>query len=672
MALKKLQTEIEKVLKKVAEGVEVFESIFEKIQQAPNPQKEKLEAELKKEIKKLQRYRDQIKTWLASNEIKDKRALLENRKLIESQMEKFKACEKELKTKAYSKEGLSAATKVDPLEKEKAEIGQWITDTLDKLQTQIDAFEAEAETLQVGAKKSRKPDQGKAERLSKIEHSVERHKYHQQCLEIIHRLLENGDRDLQEVKGIQEDVDYYANNNQDPGFQEYEEIYDDLNLEDAEVYGINNDDEESDSDDDAPTPAKEKEKPGRDKDKEDLAKIKSKKDEESEVVISPSKALPPKAKPAASKPPSVPVPNPKSSATPASMKPPMAAATRPPLAMGPAVVVPQAPPQRYAAAVAASSPLSVDKAPTAASVVAASVVAGVSPTSSATVASMAPLSVPASSSAPVLASTPVAASISDDKRPPSQRLVESSVTPVSGISAHSVSTPVSQSLKPQVSMSIPGAPESFIAPHEPLQSSLSTGKNTAMGESDVQSAPTQEPIHDNRLPATLADLVSSFEVTKERSALKLKEDTAFFQHMLDTSFQFIPEPQDSEKPKHYMPKVPFPVPSYYPQTPLPVFDSAAIFEKLDIDTLFFIFYYQQGTYQQYLAARELKRQSWRFHKKYLTWFQRHEEPKAITDEYEQGTYVYFDYEGTWCQRKKGDFRFDYKWLEDEGPSAKYY
>lgn len=46
-----------------------------------------------------------------------------------------------------------------------------------------------------------------------------------------------------------------------------------------------------------------------------------------------------------------------------------------------------------------------------------------------------------------------------------------------------------------------------------------------------------------------------------------------------------------------------------------------MFEKLNTDTLFLIFYYQQGTYQQYLAARELKRQSWRFHKKYMTWFQ---------------------------------------------------
>lgn len=59
---------------------------------------------------------------------------------------------------------------------------------------------------------------------------------------------------------------------------------------------------------------------------------------------------------------------------------------------------------------------------------------------------------------------------------------------------------------------------------------------------------------------------------------------------------------------------------------------------------------------RYLAAKELKKQSWRFHKKYLTWFQRHEEPKVITEDYEQGTYIYFDYEGAWCQRKKTEFR----------------
>lgn len=68
---------------------------------------------------------------------------------------------------------------------------------------------------------------------------------------------------------------------------------------------------------------------------------------------------------------------------------------------------------------------------------------------------------------------------------------------------------------------------------------------------------------------------------------------------------------------------------------------------------------------RYLAAKELKRQSWRFHVKYLTWFQRHSEPQAITDEYEQGVYVYFDWEGSWCQRKKSDFRFEYRYLSED-------
>ena len=42
----------------------------------------------------------------------------------------------------------------------------------------------------------------------------------------------------------------------------------------------------------------------------------------------------------------------------------------------------------------------------------------------------------------------------------------------------------------------------------------------------------------------------------------------------------------------------------------------------------------QGTKAQYMAAKALKKLSWRFHTKYMTWFQRLEEPKTITDDYE--------------------------------------
>ena len=64
--------------------MEEFEDIREKVYSATNSnQREKHEMELKKSIKKLQRLRDQIKTWLTLNEIKDKRNLLDARKLIE-------------------------------------------------------------------------------------------------------------------------------------------------------------------------------------------------------------------------------------------------------------------------------------------------------------------------------------------------------------------------------------------------------------------------------------------------------------------------------------------------------------------------------------------------------------------------------------------------------------
>jgi len=89
---RRLQGEIDKTLKKINEGVEAFDDVWQRllivsrvqVQTATNAnQKEKYENELKKEIKKLQRLREQIKTWQSSNDIKDKKPLLEARKNIE-------------------------------------------------------------------------------------------------------------------------------------------------------------------------------------------------------------------------------------------------------------------------------------------------------------------------------------------------------------------------------------------------------------------------------------------------------------------------------------------------------------------------------------------------------------------------------------------------------------
>jgi len=71
---------------------------------------------LKTQIKKLQRDRDQIKTWQSDKSLKDKHAFAETRKKIEVEMERFKEFERDAKTKTYSKEGLSKHSKLDPHE----------------------------------------------------------------------------------------------------------------------------------------------------------------------------------------------------------------------------------------------------------------------------------------------------------------------------------------------------------------------------------------------------------------------------------------------------------------------------------------------------------------------------------------------------------------------------
>lgn len=134
-------------------------------------------------------------------------------------------------------------------------------------------------------------------------------------------------------------------------------------------------------------------------------------------------------------------------------------------------------------------------------------------------------------------------------------------------------------------------------------------------------------------------------------------------NMQDATFKHLPHPSDSERLRPYLPRNSCPTPSYYPQVPPPHSDTVEFFQRLSTESLFFIFYYMEGTKAQYLAAKALKKQSWRFHTKYMMWFQRHEEPKTITDECEQGTYIYFDYE-KWGQRKKEGFKFEYRYLED--------
>lgn len=115
-------------------------------------------------------------------------------------MEKFKILEKEMKIKAFSKEGLNQAAKLDPKMKEKIDLANWINSTVDKLNTQIDAYEAEIETINLNQKKGKKLESSKQERCDLLVKTAEKHKNHIDKLEAILRLMENDQVATEQVK----------------------------------------------------------------------------------------------------------------------------------------------------------------------------------------------------------------------------------------------------------------------------------------------------------------------------------------------------------------------------------------------------------------------------------------------------------------------------------------
>jgi len=132
---------------------------------------------------------------------------------MKQQMERFKACEKEMKTKAFSKEGLIQAAKLDPKEQEKEDALQWLQTQVEELQIQIEQSEAEIEALQGSGKKKNKSGSSAASRLEELESLNERRKWHVSRLEIVLRLLNNGSLPTEKVVGLKDDVQYFVESN---------------------------------------------------------------------------------------------------------------------------------------------------------------------------------------------------------------------------------------------------------------------------------------------------------------------------------------------------------------------------------------------------------------------------------------------------------------------------
>jgi CCR4-NOT transcription complex subunit 3 len=707
---RKLQAEIDRTLKKVEEGLDLFNEIWDKVYAAQNmAQRDKFETDLKSQIKKLQRLRDQIKVWQADSSIKDKSKIDSARKKIEEKMEAFKVCERETKTKAFSKEGL-AQDRADPLERSKNEVREWVRDCIEKLKVQIEEREADIEAAVSNVKK-KKVDHAAVDNLRE---KINRHRYHIEMLERILRALDNDAVECEEVNEIRESVEYYVDANTEDDFVEDEGIYEALTLEvPVEIqppHGAKGKEETDNPPEQKPAEPDNLER----KEPEPKRKLEETGRKQREVSVSTTTA-PGNLDDVRKKRDAVDAVRPPSDQEPSTLSIREDGAS--------AAVVGQ----DAAAAVGAPRPRNIGIPTTSAWANQQQPVAALLSKQS---AGHSPGMVGESSSlgatTPTLSTTtPSSMASATPRLPPGFESVANALgAAVGGKTSLSEFAPFESSGTTASTAHLPSS-TSGMGVHGSLYQTragdrlgllLNSGRGatttsntaTAMSnllpgysmpptsgqapENDLFSA-EQLPImapedtnHERAAPISLnhigagSDVASSDRISSRSMLMasrQLDEATHYLNAPSTNSLPLgssgantlkassVPPPRVQPL---YEPRNPFPVHSSFPQIPLNALENPEFYERLDIDPLFFVFFFPQRPKHQLLAARELKRQAWRFHKRYLTWFQRHEEPRVTTDEYESGSYVYFDSQ-MWCQRVKQDFVFSYADLEDELPIA---
>lgn len=584
---RKLATDIDRVLKDVTKGVELFDEIHRRVLDSDTAaKKERTEVDLKTQIKKLQRFRDQIKGWIASEEIRDKDQLVQARKTVEARMEVFKKAEKEAKTKAFSKEGLAQAEKLDPEEQMRQECRDWVNDALDSIRDQREAVQADLEALQ-----SKKGKKNKDE-IEEIGEKLKHHSLHVHSLELVLRGLDNDVLHPSEIEDIKDEVMYYVSNNGDPDFVHDDTVYEILDLDSR--LGVLGKEVINDADVRERSGAKSDTTGGEDvtgtTTKVDKgSKAKRKQDAEAGVEET-SKGEPLERK------------------------------TRQ---------------DQQRKQQEERQRLMVEREEN-----------------------------------------------TRKRREQLKRESEELQSPPSPSSSPAL-------LPPGVSKSVATAEESAAptpwSSQTPAAAVIAAAGHHRQGSTSSTSSITAASVVANAVPNFAAAVANSHNnqpaQPKETSATSIKSDIPMSSPsapvplpwptldaaqrlaLFDASYAHIPGNVDSERSKMYVPQNPFTrIPSQFPEVPAPRLESSEVFERMDVETLFFVFFHQPGTYQQFLAARELKRHDWRFHKEHQVWMQRYEEPSVTSPTLEMGTFVYFD-PLSWSNKVQPNFTFDYSKME---------
>ncbi|CEM07038.1 unnamed protein product [Vitrella brassicaformis CCMP3155] len=256
---KKLQSEIERVLRDIKVHVEQYDEKFDELRQfnrerfincdkmKDEAKKEQLrgkkhairtttlelmdvkhvldgrgriEGELENLLRKLHRLGQQVKDWLNQNDVRDKDSLEQWKKQLEVRYKRGKIFYRSGEISEVDMSG----------EGEVTEHQKWIEDYIRRLGDQNDLFEAEIEA-------SKKKKSADCERVEQLKAFTELHRSHMQKLEELLRRIRNGDlssdSEMEKLGELQEELrDYVENNDSLDIVAMCDDLYADLGLED--------------------------------------------------------------------------------------------------------------------------------------------------------------------------------------------------------------------------------------------------------------------------------------------------------------------------------------------------------------------------------------------------------------------------------------------------------
>lgn len=638
MSARKLQQEFDKLNKKITEGLQVFDDIKEKINVCEvSSQRDKLENDLKKELKKLQRLRDQLKQWLGDSSIKlDKNMLQENRTKIEHAMDQFKELEKALKIKQFSNEGLELQTQQKRSrfgdDAKYQEACSYINDVIEQLNSQNEELDQELDSLSSQLK--RKGSTSAQLAIDDVKYKMERNNTHISKLEDILENLDNDKLDPARIDDIKDDLDYYVENNQDEDYVEYDEFYDQLDVEEEE--------DEVEVEGSLAQMAAETEDEKR---KEEERKKQEEERKEREKQQQPLQQQQQQQQQAKHTPPT-------------------------------SNYSPTAPVKGIT-----DQPNNNTNTPSTNS------------SSSTPVKKLKPAVAPAPAPPPIT----TANSYSNVIKAAQQAAVSSGTPSMSGANNNSNNNDTSsnRSVSPSTSNNNSGTPISakVLPPGLNHEASFNSSMKSAsaspsivharLANSDLQTNSSR-----SQLPAIITAENKIFNETISRivnitqSRLNDPLPLSSITNLLETSLLNCPDSYDAEKPRQYNPINVHPSLVDYPQEPMYELNSSHYMKKFDNDTLFFCFYYGGGgegidNIAKYNAAKELSKRGWTFNTEFNQWFmkdnhKKHRTMSVVAREEENGTaennvsdeineesanYKYFDYEKTWLTRRRDNYKF---------------